>query len=811
MLRCRPSEITLAPSDIAYAKHRFALQQVAQRDRSANFSGVLASKAPRIRRGPQRSRDDAVVHPNNRPTQQSNPRPSRDRPRNLVGNTDGAGDVHSVTSGSGASFEELADEGVHLQQPIEKDDGTTERGIRRSPRNKGTFSHINHDAKVEAKSTGWSIAQETDYDDGSGLISIPNTAIWPKPEVGKAVKDEDKIQNPASNPIEISKLEPGEVPGYTFRSLKPYVPRSQSTKAIAGELAITKRAIPPQLKFLGRPRNRSGSEDLRLLNDSQFEGGLNTVSDISLEPYVQLDSTKSHTNAKLMVASTDHETDFKSNLDDRAIVKQSRTSRLLPLSRFDILSHSAHDLTGSRLGQWKIASFKSLHDPDNISDTGAYKTAPIQKQACLGGKSMVSLERIIPQKLEISNLDVSYRYAYPSSSSSSSRHSSYASISRRYGLPKSIPARRSSLDTLNVLNVSCYGRSCSCSSPSAVGAVNNYPAVPNPPKVKKGRPLMNRKKSLSSVNSGTSSATRLSSISEAAPEAVIHLCSPLEQVQHYFARLGRSSESISPLKWELLFSETDQRPKIAKEGSKNPRRLHSDPIYPSFTPDRVDNEETRHIKSNPKPVLLSSLSGSPFSGGHYAPERAIDDDLLFEQTPVATTKWANIEQFQPASAKANSFSPHTAWQRHNSIRRQWLSYPAYQLTPSSSFNDSFLETEALLIVEADGASGNDHHPSSRVVDDILTGTSSSETDITNTSENRASDISTASASTQITSSLPWHLTDAHLQQENRSDEDEEQMRMALQNMQLRTVGNSHGERMDETPPREGRIERFLRV
>ena len=789
MLRCRPSEITLAPSDIAYAKRRFALQQVARKDRSTNFSGVLANRTPRIRRGPQRSRDEAITHPHGIFTQKSSSGPGQYHVSSAIGNTDGAGDMCSPCGGSGPSLKDSTDEKDLSLHSFEKHNGAAETERRISTSNVAHSPNLDQNAKAKAYNTDLSVMRETDDRNESGLTSDAHEISSPKATIDGKGKSESTIHCPSPHYALSPIFGSAEVSEHASSSTKIYVPRSNSTKTLCSELFIAKRAIPPQLRFLGRPSTNNSSGKVE---DFQIVGESSSTSDVSDESRARMNLSGKNKNSLPMTTCADHAAKYKHSQGDTAFARERSASRRAPVDKFAISSHSNYDFTALRLSQCKAASYNSLHCPEFILDPTPCGMNLKQKQRYLKGQNQTSAGLILPQGSRTGSLEANFHHDYPPSCPSS-RHSSYASISNRYGLPRYIPARRSSLDTLNATNVSSYGRSCSCSSPNVLDAnADVCSSVPNPPRVNRNRTLKNNQRSSSSAGSRSSSVTRLSSISEAPPEALIHLCSPLEQIQHYCVKLGRNSESISQLKTKPCFSEADRYSVKAKEEPGKSHRVSSDPICSSTVHKGAFGKEGRP---------------NSFSKHDHASERDSSMNLVSEQTPIATTTSTNIKDFQSVSADAYDFPSHTRRQRRNSSKRKSSSYSACSPAPS----DPFTEIEALSIVETDGGSGLGHSSAPRGTGSSVGRGSSSSTADVNNNVNHLMDVRVASDRSQISSSLPWHLSDAHLQQENRGDEDEEQMRMALRNMQIRAVGNIHAERMDETPPREGRIERFLRA
>lgn len=61
MLRCRPSEIVLTPYEVSQASQRLAAREAAARSSTPDSESILTPQ-PRVCRGPERSRDEALVH-----------------------------------------------------------------------------------------------------------------------------------------------------------------------------------------------------------------------------------------------------------------------------------------------------------------------------------------------------------------------------------------------------------------------------------------------------------------------------------------------------------------------------------------------------------------------------------------------------------------------------------------------------------------------------------------------------------------------------------------------------------------------------
>ena len=802
MLRCRPSEITLAPSDIAYCKHRFALQQAAQRDRSAKITDVQASTSPRIRRGPQRSRDDAVIHPHGRLAQRYKSGPSRLRPGNPVGNLDGAGETCSFPSSPAASVEDfLVGERCHGQF-IENYDSTVENGLGRLLRIPKGYSYAFSNSDLQTHNADQCITEESD-DDSALEFSLSSTRKrLPKSVVEKIIK-EDKFKHQRFHRDDSLKQISAEMPGHTLYLPTPVMTRTRSFRTRPDDMVIEKQIFPPQLDPIRRPRDINDIGNFKAEKDVHRKYEQSTSYAMSIKACDQMEPSRNGMNPALTVTPTDLEGDYDLSRANKSIFNQRRSHRLQSLNKYEFLSHSAHDLTAFKPRQWGTTSFKSHHNLGNFLGLATYESAILQEQG-LGHSYRSSSHASSHKQCPFSSF--------------SSRRSSYASTSQMYGPPQDIPARRSSLDTVNVLNVSCYGRSCSCSSPGLINAItDNYPSMPKSPKLNRNQSRDRRSESLPSGKYWTGFTSRSSFISEASPETVIHECSPLDHIQHCYARIHRGCENIMHSRWRFSLPEPDQNLLQSDRHIREPQRLFSDPMYASGA-FPIEGKRDR-IRSNDVVSLSSPSELSVPKCRNRNLEKSMGDGSSHEREPVFRKMPATNKLCRPASEAETSLPSDSEEQYYHSREGQQSSCLTLSSLPPEPSSNLVRNGGISQVAGTETETTIEHDLPIQRSEGFTAESSNSEINIsshsanTNTTNNgsRINSISTASDTSQATQSLPWHLSDAHLQQENRSDEDEQQMRMALQRIHLRTAGNDHGDRMDETPPREGRIESYLRA
>ena len=802
MLRCRPSEITLAPSDIAYSKHRFALQQAARGDRSTRVTDIQASTSPRIRRGPQRSRDDAVTHPHGRLAQQKKAGPSRLRSSNPVGNMDGAGEMCLSAIGSAASIEESpVDEGCYGLS-VEKYDGTAENGLGKSTRNNEgcSYAFANPDPQVHNVDQDIAEGNVNGSTSEPPLLTIKERSSKSVDE--KVVKKEDKSKHQNLRTDDSLFQISAEMPDRTVCSPRSVMTRPRSIKARPDYLIVTKRTPSPQINLSRLSSDMNNLESPKAEKEYYREYEQIKSYNTSMEANYQNEPTKSGGNPALTFTPTGSEGKNELGRDDRILVNGRRSHKIPSLNMNNFHSYSAHDLVSIRPRQRRTSSFKFYHNLNNSHGLDVYESALFQEEAL--GQS------------HRSNFITSYNKQCPLSSSSS-RHSSYASMTHMHGPPQDIPDRRSSLDTTNVLNISCYGRSCSCSSPGLVGATtDNHPPLPKSPKMNRNQSRYYKRGSLPSAKNWVGFATRSSSISEAAPETVIHECSPLEQIQHYYTRVYRGCEGAVPSRWRFSISEPDQISRSNRH-NKESQRLFSDPFPAS---DAFTSEEKREASTSKNPEYLSSPSEISIpKGAAQNLEESEGEGSNYKETSVSKRMPVSSKLGRPASVIGTGFHFQKEAQHHYSHERQHLSRLKSSSLPAEPSANLVRNRIISQVASTKAETETEHSPPTQISEDFVADSPNSEIDISSHSlgtnitndGSHVSSIDADSNTSRAIQSLPWHLSDACLQQENRSDEDEQQMRMALQRMQLRAADNGHGERMDETPPREGRIERFLRA
>ena len=159
------------------------------------------------------------------------------------------------------------------------------------------------------------------------------------------------------------------------------------------------------------------------------------------------------------------------------------------------------------------------------------------------------------------------------------------------------------------------------------------------------------------------------------------------------------------------------------------------------------------------------------------------DSSASEQTPVAITAAPASEQELSVSVEAARYRMPSSSRQSAHLSRDYLMF--HELSPTRRLHEQFSDVEA----------GVERHP--------LTVAAIHEDEHTiQASENLSSEAS------MTATNQPWNDEDARLQQENREDEDEHQMREEMHRMELRSVTST--DQMDDTPPREGRFERLLR-
>ena len=828
MLRCRPSEIALAPSDIAYAKQRLALYQAAKRNKQISIPGVQHSTSPRLRRGPQRSRDEAIIHPNDH-VPQSRPLPYRHRQNNQGHLLDGAADSFSSTSHSANSEESSIEEFHHghvvnMDYKNEDRDGTNQIvSISLPSKDKicGHKNQLSHHCVTQSLDTGSAIGCKFYIISKhplliENLIAAEVEDVWLEPKEERVVSHNQKTELP----VGIN---------------RPVISRSKSARAFLGDIPILKRTAASKLSIVHPSKDalheHSSSREL----EQTSEGTSKEVKD----------NTKGSKEEKQLAGhryTAANSRDLSSQFNSLSKV---RCDSFKPpsASKADFLSYSAYDLASFRPKGRSASNFSSYPNLGDFSKSRKEEEYLDQIISCKDEQIMMNPNANIAEETRTRDRVISHSHQYLFSMIPSDR-SSQVATSSYYRRQTGVHSCHGSPDYANALNIPCYGRSCSSAVPGVTTAlVEAHPILPQSPKFVRSYLKRPDRRNSSSGSSGASLSTRSSIVSEATSDVITRKCSPLEQIQNDCARLCRI-DGKSSYRWRLFFSE----PCLALEP-----HVHAIDAQPySSERWRLPGTSTLRVPVNqehkgpPSPETLSRLQAE-------RPTRTTNG-------PYSSHSRRNLsDTYQPPrSTPGLTYVPHDTVPTHNSTispkgsSRQIGDPHARSVSTGHSHHGSLVSdirrASKLLVKESQATLKFNGQPTMKDTRRIPPSSeqftnSTYPTLIINYSrpypadsveQRRTSSHGTNSIQHLRSASLqPWNSIEAQLQHKNRDDDDDDdddndhddlqQMRLKLQRMEVgeppasaNTTTTVNGRvvadgRMGQTPLKKGLFDKFLRV